>query len=67
MAIGALRLPVVEDGADTVGLLGGEFAAKQPRANLVEKKCAIDVRHVGSSAWLPAMKATTIHTNGVST
>ena len=37
LAIGALRLPVVEDGADTVGLLGGEFAAKQPRANLVEK------------------------------
>ena len=54
----------VEDGAETVGLRGGEFAAKQPRANLVEEKCAIDVRDVRPSAWLPAMKATTIHTSG---
>jgi hypothetical protein len=51
----------VEDGAETVGLKAESLP--QPRANLVEEKCAIDVRDVRSSAWLPAMKATTIHTS----
>ncbi|MGB6766646.1 MAG: hypothetical protein WBE50_00875, partial [Methyloceanibacter sp.] len=55
LAIGALRLPVVEDGADTVGLLGGEFAAKQPRANLVEKNVRLmfvtSVPPLGYQPW----------------